>query len=89
MVLWHWLTFIAFGLIVGLVARFVHPGPDPGGIVSTAVVGMAGSALGAWIGRLVGVYDRDRLAGGFFLSLVGAVVLLAIWRMLARRPKYA
>ena len=72
------------GLVVGALAKFIMPGKDPGGIIVTMVIGIAGSFLGTWIGRLVGHYEPGQSAG-FLMSLVGALILLAIYHFIKRR----
>jgi uncharacterized membrane protein YeaQ/YmgE (transglycosylase-associated protein family) len=72
------------GLIVGAIAKFIMPGKDPGGILITMVIGIAGSFLGTWIGRLVGHYEPGQSAG-FLMSLIGALILLAIYHFIKRR----
>jgi len=74
------LMWVVFGLVVGIVAKFVMPGQDPGGIVLTICLGIAGAVLGGWIGRMLGLY-RPGDAAGFFMAVVGAVALLALWRV--------
>jgi uncharacterized membrane protein YeaQ/YmgE (transglycosylase-associated protein family) len=74
---------IIFGLIVGFVAKLLMPGKDPGGVIITILLGIVGAVLGRWIGRAMGLYGPDD-AAGFLMSLVGAVVLLAIYRMMTR-----
>lgn len=75
------LGWILFGLIVGAIAKLLMPGRDPGGWIITILLGIAGAVLGGWIGRAAGWYGPDQGAG-FLMSLVGAVVLLALYRML-------
>jgi len=72
------------GLIVGAIAKFIMPGKAPGGILITMVIGIAGSFLGTWIGRLVGHYEPGQSAG-FLMSLIGALILLAIYHFIKRR----
>ncbi len=72
------------GLIVGALAKFIMPGKDPGGILITMVIGIAGSFLGTLIGRLVGHYEPGQSAG-FIMSLIGALILLAIYHFIKRR----
>jgi uncharacterized membrane protein YeaQ/YmgE (transglycosylase-associated protein family) len=76
--------WIIFGLIVGALAKLVMPGRDPGGIIVTMLIGIVGAVLGGWIGRAVGMYGPNQ-AAGFFMSFIGAVVLLAIYRMIVGR----
>jgi uncharacterized membrane protein YeaQ/YmgE (transglycosylase-associated protein family) len=73
--------WIIFGLIVGAIAKLVMPGRDPGGIIVTMLLGIAGALLGGWIGQALGWYGPNEGAG-FLMSLIGAVVLLALYRML-------
>ena len=77
------LIWILFGLVVGALAKLVMPGNDPGGIIVTILLGVAGSLLGGFLGRTLGLYDRGE-AAGFLMSLVGAVVLLALYRQFVR-----
>jgi len=72
------------GLIVGALAKLIVPGKDPGGMLVTMIIGIAGSFLGTFLGRLVGHYQEGQSAG-FFMSLVGAIVLLAIYHFFKRR----
>ncbi len=73
------LGWIFFGLIVGALAKLVMPGRDPGGIIVTMLLGIAGALLGGWIGRAAGWYGPNEPAG-FVMSFIGAVILLAIYR---------
>lgn len=78
------LGWIVFGLIVGAVAKLLMPGRDPGGIIVTMLLGIAGAVLGGFAGRAMGLY-REGEAAGFLMSLLGAVVVLALYRMMSRR----
>jgi uncharacterized membrane protein YeaQ/YmgE (transglycosylase-associated protein family) len=78
------LGWIIFGLIVGAVAKLLMPGRDPGGFIVTILLGIAGAVLGGFLGRALGWYGEGD-AAGFLMSLVGAVVLLAIYRMAVGR----
>ena len=80
----HVIGWIVFGLIVGAIAKLVMPGRDPGGIIVTMLLGIAGALLGGFIGRAMGL-DGPGEAAGFLMSFLGAVVLLALYRMLIRR----
>lgn len=73
--------WIVFGLIVGIIAKLVMPGRDPGGLVVTVLLGIAGAVLGGLIGRLVGLYGPGD-AAGFVMSTLGAVALLFAYRKL-------
>jgi uncharacterized membrane protein YeaQ/YmgE (transglycosylase-associated protein family) len=79
----HLLWTALIGLIVGALAKFIMPGKDPGGIFITMLIGIAGSFLGTWIGRLVGHYGPEDSAG-FLMSLVGALILLGIYHLIRR-----
>lgn len=70
-----------FGLIVGVVAKLLLPGHDPGGFLVTAILGMLGGCLGGFIGRALGWY-RDGHPAGFVMSVVGAMALLLAYRFL-------
>lgn len=74
------LAWIFFGLIVGVIAKLLMPGRDPGGFIVTILLGIAGAVLAGFIGRAIGWYGPQE-AAGFLMSLVGAIVLLAIYRM--------
>ena len=78
------LGWILFGLVVGALAKLVMPGRDPGGIIVTMLLGIAGAVLGGFIGRALGWYGEGE-AAGFVMSFIGAVALLAIYRMMTRR----
>ncbi|HEX8713757.1 MAG TPA: GlsB/YeaQ/YmgE family stress response membrane protein [Terracidiphilus sp.] len=81
----HWLWAILIGLVVGALAKLIMPGKDPGGFIVTILLGIAGSLLATWVGQLVGWYSAGQSAG-FIMSLIGAIVLLAIYRLFKRRP---
>jgi uncharacterized membrane protein YeaQ/YmgE (transglycosylase-associated protein family) len=78
------LGWILFGLIVGALAKLVMPGRDPGGIIVTMLLGIAGAVMGGFVGRAMGFYGPNE-AAGFLMSFVGAVLLLALYRMMVRR----
>ena len=78
------LGWILFGLIIGALAKLVMPGRDPGGIIVTMLLGIAGAVLGGFVGRALGFYGPNE-AAGFVMSFIGAVVLLWIYRMMVRR----
>ena len=80
----HYLWVAIVGLVVGALAKLIMPGRDPGGIIVTMLLGVAGSFLGTFVGRAVGLY-REGQAAGFLMSLVGAIVLLSIYRLFRRR----
>ncbi|HEX9892453.1 MAG TPA: GlsB/YeaQ/YmgE family stress response membrane protein [Gemmatimonadales bacterium] len=75
---------LVIGLIVGVIAKALMPGRDPGGIIITILLGIGGALVGTWLGRLVGLYQPGASAG-FIMSVVGAVVILWIYRMVKGR----
>jgi uncharacterized membrane protein YeaQ/YmgE (transglycosylase-associated protein family) len=79
------LGWILFGLVVGALAKLVMPGRDPGGIIVTMLLGIVGAVLGGFIGRSFGFYGPQQ-AAGWLMSILGAVVVLLIYRMIVRRP---
>ena len=78
------LGWIIFGLIVGALAKLVMPGRDPGGILVTIVLGIVGALLGGWLGRAIGWYGPNE-AAGFVMALIGALILLGLYRLLVAR----
>ena len=78
------LGWIIFGLIVGVVAKLIMPGRDPGGIIVTILLGIAGALLGGFLGRSVGWYGPND-AAGFIMALIGAIILLVLYRLLVKR----
>jgi len=71
--------FIIAGLIIGAIAKLVMPGRDPGGILVTILIGIAGAVLAGWIGHAMGFYEPGEPAG-WLSSIIGAVILLAAYR---------
>jgi uncharacterized membrane protein YeaQ/YmgE (transglycosylase-associated protein family) len=78
------LSWILFGLVIGIIAKLLMPGKDPGGFIVTILLGIAGALLGGFIGRAMGFYGENESAG-WIISILGAVILLALYRMMARR----
>ena len=78
------LGWIIFGLVVGVIAKLLMPGRDPGGMVVTMLLGIVGAVLGGWIGRAAGMYAPGEPAG-FVMATLGAIVLLVIYRAVVRR----
>ena len=76
----HLIGQIVFGLIVGVIAKFIMPGKDPGGFIVTAIVGMVGSLIGTFIGRAL--WGGAGYESGWITSILGAVLLLWIYRMI-------
>ena len=77
------LAWILFGLVVGIIAKLLMPGRDPGGFIITILLGIAGALLGGFIGRAMGFYGPSE-AAGWLISILGAVILLALYRMMVR-----
>jgi uncharacterized membrane protein YeaQ/YmgE (transglycosylase-associated protein family) len=80
----HILVWILFGLVVGVVAKLLMPGRDPGGFILTIVLGIVGAFIGGIVGRMLGWY-RDGDPVGFVMAVLGAVVVLAVYRMTVGR----
>jgi uncharacterized membrane protein YeaQ/YmgE (transglycosylase-associated protein family) len=77
------IVMIVLGLIVGALAKFIMPGDDPGGMIVTILIGIAGALVGGFLGRTLNLYTPGEPAG-FIMSVVGALVLLFGYRMLTR-----
>ena len=77
---------LIIGLIVGALAKLIMPGRDPGGIFVTMMLGVAGSLVGRLIGRLLGMYGPGEHAG-IIMSLIGAILLLVIYRLAIRHRR--
>jgi uncharacterized membrane protein YeaQ/YmgE (transglycosylase-associated protein family) len=78
------LGWILFGLVVGALAKLVMPGRDPGGIIITILLGIAGAVLGGFIGRALGFY-REGEPAGWVMAFLGAVLLLFLYRLMVGR----
>ena len=75
---------LVIGLIAGIVAKLLMPGRDPGGFIITMLLGVAGAFLATWLGQAIGWYEAGEGAG-FIGAVVGAVILLIIYRMMMKR----
>ena len=73
--------WVLFGLIVGVIAKLLTPGREPGGFVLTALLGIAGALVGGFLGRALGIYPSYQSTGGFFMSILGAVILLGLYNI--------
>ena len=78
------LLWILFGLVVGVVAKFLMPGPNPGGLIMTTVLGIVGAVVGAWIGRVLGFYGPGQPAG-FIMAVIGAIIVLGVYHFVTSR----
>ena len=76
---------IIIGFLAGVIAKFLHPGPnEPSGFILTAILGIVGAFVATWLGQALGWY-RPGEGAGLIGAVVGAVIVLAIWSMIARR----
>jgi len=80
----HILGALIIGLVVGAVAKLLMPGRDPGGIIVTSLIGVAGSLVATYLGQALGWY-REGQAAGFIMSVVGAILLLSLYRVFRHR----
>jgi uncharacterized membrane protein YeaQ/YmgE (transglycosylase-associated protein family) len=74
--------WILFGLIVGIVAKLIMPGPDPGGMIVTILLGIVGALIGGFIGRMLGWYGEGDPVG-FIMAVIGAIVVLFGYRKIS------
>ncbi|MDB4983557.1 MAG: transglycosylase [Myxococcales bacterium] len=81
----HLLWSLIIGLIVGVIAKAIMPGKDPGGVIITALIGIAGSILAGFLGRALGIYHAGDTGPGVIASVIGAVILLAGYHAIRRR----
>ena len=80
------LAWIVIGLVAGAIAKLLMPGKDPGGCIITILLGIAGALLAGFLGRAVGWYEGNEGAG-FLAAIVGAFVILFIYRLIATRRR--
>ena len=80
------LTTLIIGLIVGALAKLIMPGKDPGGFIITILLGIAGAFIAGWLGHAVGWYQAGE-GPGIIMSIIGAVILLAIYRAVVGRRR--
>jgi len=80
----EFLWMLIIGLIVGVVAKFLMPGKDPGGFIITILLGIAGAFVAGFLGRSLGWYQVGDPAG-FIASVVGAILLLLVYRLATRK----
>jgi uncharacterized membrane protein YeaQ/YmgE (transglycosylase-associated protein family) len=80
--------WIISGIIIGALAKLVMPGRDPGGILVTMLLGIAGALVGGFVGRALGFYGPNQTAG-WIMSIIGAIILLALYRAIAGRKTTA
>jgi uncharacterized membrane protein YeaQ/YmgE (transglycosylase-associated protein family) len=81
----HILSMLFIGLIAGALAKLIMPGKDPGGIIVTMLLGVAGSFVAGFLGRMIGMYRSPGSGPGIIASIVGALILLGIYRLAVGR----
>ncbi len=74
---------IVFGLVIGIIAKFLMPGRDPGGFIITAIIGMAGAVIGTFVGRAF--WGGANYEAGWLAAIFGAIILLAGYRLIMNR----
>jgi uncharacterized membrane protein YeaQ/YmgE (transglycosylase-associated protein family) len=77
----HLIGQIIFGLVVGIIAKFLMPGRDPGGFIITAIIGIVGALLGTFIGRAL--WGGADYQSGWITAILGSIILLAGYRLVA------
>lgn len=82
--MWSLIVAIVVGFIAGLIARAIHPGDDKAGFIVTTLLGIAGSLLATYAGRMLGLYS-DGSAAGFLASIIGALIILFIYNMVTKK----
>ena len=81
----HFIWSLIVGLVVGAIAKLLMPGKDPGGFVITALLGIAGAFLASLIGSALGWYRAGEVGPGVIASVIGAMILLGLYRVVFRR----
>ena len=82
----HFLWMCVIGLIAGALAKLIMPGKDPGGIIVTMLLGITGSLMAGFLGRALGWYDPGE-GTGLIMSVIGAILLLAVYRMVKKTSR--
>ena len=80
-----WIWWIVIGGLAGLIAKAIMPGRDPGGCIVTILLGIAGALLAGFIGRTLGWYNESNQGAGFIAAILGAIVILFVYRLVAGR----
>jgi len=81
----HIIWFLIVGLVVGAIAKLLMPGRDPGGVIVTMLLGIVGSIVAGFLGRALGIYRTGDVGPGIIASIIGAVLVLAVYRAVVRR----
>lgn len=76
----EFLWMIIVGLVVGVLAKFLMPGDDPGGMIVTILIGIAGALVAGYLGRAVGWYGPEDAGPGIIASVIGSMILLFLYR---------
>jgi uncharacterized membrane protein YeaQ/YmgE (transglycosylase-associated protein family) len=80
----HIIWTLIIGLLAGAIAKLIMPGKDPGGIIITMLIGIAGSFLFTYLGKFMGIYQEGETAG-FIGAIIGAIILLAIYHLFRKK----
>lgn len=80
-----WLSWIIIGLLAGGIAKMVMPGKDPGGCIVTILLGIGGAMVAGFLGRALGWYGEADQGAGFLAAIVGAILILFIYRLVLKR----
>lgn len=83
----HLLWTLIVGLVVGALAKLIMPGRDPGGVIVTMLIGVAGAFVARYIGRALGMYQTAQTGPGIIASIIGALILLALYRVAIGRRR--
>ena len=83
----HIIWSLIVGLVVGAIAKLLMPGKDPGGIFVTALLGIAGAMVASFLGRALGFYHEGDVGPGVIASVIGAMVILGIYRLVTGRRR--
>jgi uncharacterized membrane protein YeaQ/YmgE (transglycosylase-associated protein family) len=81
----HLIGLVVVGLLAGVIAKLIVPGRDPGGVIATMLLGIAGSFIAGFLGRAIGLYRDPGTGPGIIAAVVGSVLLLAIYRLATGR----
>jgi uncharacterized membrane protein YeaQ/YmgE (transglycosylase-associated protein family) len=81
----EFLWMILVGLIAGALAKLIMPGDDPGGMIITILLGIAGALVAGWLGRTIGWYTPGETGPGIIASIFGAILLLGLYRVFVGR----
>ena len=83
----HIIWSLIVGLVVGAIAKLLMPGKDPGGVIITSLLGVAGSVIAFYIGRGLGWYGPTAVGPGIIASVIGAMILLGLYRVIVGRRR--